>query len=327
MTQNNKLTDLKDEVRELHPLLQKLLPKLEAVIDVEYTHGKEEFGADFVISQKDKVFEYINYIGIIAKTTKIVQDFTDIERQIDECNIPRTFFNGKEKIRINEIWVITTQHVTKGAQEKIHDKFQSRKIIFIDGIRLTKLVDTYIPSFWNQVILEIGEYLSTTKNKNIEIDKKLSLLPLENQELYVQQDIYNVDNFDNFKKVSPHKRNKQKVDIYCEIDKNNMIIIEGGMGSGKSKLLRHLVDYYTNPNIYLQNEYIPIITTFKTFIDEFDSDIHCLINNKVPIDVKNSKSERSTFLIFLDAMDEKDLSSDEQINLLKKIRFYVETSG
>jgi hypothetical protein len=84
-----------------------------------------------------------------------------VERQIDECSVPRTYFGGKEKIRIHEIWVVITEYVTKAAQEKIHDKFNLRKITFLDGERLAELIDKHIPTYWTDVSLGVGEYLTT----------------------------------------------------------------------------------------------------------------------------------------------------------------------
>lgn len=98
-----KLASISDEVAELHPLLRSLLPKLPRVVDVEYTHGPQEMGADFVISRRDDTFGQTEYVGVIAKVGKILQDFSDVERQIKECEVPRTFFGGKKKIRLAEV--------------------------------------------------------------------------------------------------------------------------------------------------------------------------------------------------------------------------------
>lgn len=46
-----KLRELKDEVRDFHPLLNELLQKIPRVNRVEYTHGQYEKGADFVLVQ------------------------------------------------------------------------------------------------------------------------------------------------------------------------------------------------------------------------------------------------------------------------------------
>ena len=115
----SKMATITDEVAQLHPLLKLLLPKLLLVDDVEYTHGVSEFGADFVLRKHDATFGIPAYVGVIAKVGRIVQDFTEVERQIDECGIPRTFFGGKEKVRIDEVWVLSTDTISKNAQEKM----------------------------------------------------------------------------------------------------------------------------------------------------------------------------------------------------------------
>lgn len=185
-----RFADIKDEVRDLHPLLMKLLPKLPNVIDVEYTQGQTEMGADFVIARQDSTFGFIDHIGVVVKVGGIAQNFSEVERQIDECSIPRTFRNGKEKIIVAEVWVIATGYVTKGAQEKIHEKFKTRKITFVDGGRLEKLIDNYLPSFWNEVPLETAEYLSKLNTRIAQIDMSVSLVPTVNAPLYIEQDIY-----------------------------------------------------------------------------------------------------------------------------------------
>lgn len=50
-----KMQAISDEVGELHPVLQKLFEKHPKVSRVEYTHGTEEMGADFVLTRTHDV--------------------------------------------------------------------------------------------------------------------------------------------------------------------------------------------------------------------------------------------------------------------------------
>lgn len=77
--EKNRLSVITNEVGQLHPLLNKLFTKLPDIVDVEYTHGKEEMGADFVMSKRHDVFETFDYIGVVAKVGKVVQDYSDID--------------------------------------------------------------------------------------------------------------------------------------------------------------------------------------------------------------------------------------------------------
>ena len=168
---------ISDEVKELHPLLEIILNKLPRVKQVEYTHGTNEMGADFVLSREDDTFGDLEYVGIIAKTGKIVQNFDDIERQIDECSLQRPFFlPGKHKVRISETWIVTTSTISKNAQEKIHEKYHNRKITFIDGGKLSVLVEEYAPAYWGSVEREVGEYLAALSTQQLELDQRFSLV-------------------------------------------------------------------------------------------------------------------------------------------------------
>ena len=60
---NEKLDSITGEVKDLHPLLNAVLAKLPRVQDVEYHHGGDEMGADFVISRTNDTFGNIEYIG------------------------------------------------------------------------------------------------------------------------------------------------------------------------------------------------------------------------------------------------------------------------
>ena len=102
------LKDLKDEVNELHPLLDSIFNKMPSIKNVEYTHGVNEMGADFVLTKLSEELGDTEYVGVIAKASKILQNTDEIERQINECSVPRIGTNGRKEINITEIWVVTS---------------------------------------------------------------------------------------------------------------------------------------------------------------------------------------------------------------------------
>ncbi|MGD0310244.1 MAG: hypothetical protein ABSC02_13280 [Acidobacteriota bacterium] len=263
----SKIAAMHDEVNELHPFLKLLLPKLPGVINVEYTHGPTEMGTDFVVLRRSETFGTTEYVGVIAKSGRIVQDFTDLNRQIDECTMPRTILGGKEKIRLEEIWVIVTEQITKGAQEKIHEKFSARKISFIDGSRLAILIDQHMPSFWTAISLEAGEYLAVIRARNAEADRAVSLIPMEAANFYIEQDLYHFPPTQYRLKPTRHISPK-KVGLDELLKQSNLVLIEGGMGSGKSKLLRRIIDQLTDPEQFHNNPIVPVPTTYKYLQDK-----------------------------------------------------------
>lgn len=317
-----RLNAIQDEVGQLHPLLKLLLPKLPRVQHVEYTHGPTEMGADFTFSRLEDVLQQTEYVGVIAKVGKIVQDYDDVERQLKECEIERLFANGRKKIYLTEVWVIATGSVTKGAQEKIHANYKTRKILFIDGDRLSALIDQYLPNYWTDVSLEIGDYLHGVSVANDRLDKSLSLISNQHERFYVQQDIFECEDFDP-KKPRPPRR----VDLHEQVALNSVVLIEGGMGSGKSKLLRTLVDHYSTPHQFLKSELLPVWVSFRDLLDKYELDPLKAVNALVPLEVREAKPTKARYLLLLDGADEKDLPADKLADAVVQIAEAIDSAG
>lgn len=95
------------------------------------------------------------------------------------------------------------------------------------------------------------------------------------------------------------------------------MLIESGMGGGKSKLVRRLIDHYTSPENYLSTKLFPIALTYKEFTDDYDGDIDKVIKSRVSQSIEKELSEDTMFLLFIDGVDEKNLPLDEQLTTLK----------
>lgn len=326
MTQAKKerLEKIESEVDQLHPLLESLFYKMPNIQDIEHTHGSSEMGADFVLSLLNSTFGITEHIGVIAKAGGIAQNFTSLERQIDECSLPRTLRGGKEKIYLSEIWIVLTGTVTKNAQEKIYEKYKIRKIEFISGLMLIKLIDQYLPHYWNEIPLKTGEYLSYLNTKYKEIDTKLSLLNIDDRAFYIGQDVYYNPHDSEYTKQKKQHSPYRKVNIFEEIGRERFLIIEGGMGAGKSKLTRRIIDEYSTPEIYSKNKLLPIAISYKDLVNKYQSDPILLIDE---LNIKWAFEENDfRYLLLIDAVDEKNQSVENRITDIKKIIDKVETN-
>ena len=152
-----KLRELVNEVNKFHPVLETLFRNMEELEAVDYTHGVNEKGADFVLTRYDSLLSETFYIGVIAKTGKIQSDFSDIERQIEECELHRYTLNGKKNVILSEIWVITNETISINAREKINHKYKDKKIVFLDYQNIIKWIDKYLPV--TGLISKTGHYL------------------------------------------------------------------------------------------------------------------------------------------------------------------------
>ena len=309
---NEKLDSIKDEIGELHPLLDLLLQKLPSVQSVEYHHGPDEMGADFVVARIHEVFGTAEYVAVIAKVGKIAQNHGDIERQIEECAVPRLFQGGRTNVVPTEIWVVTTKHITNGAQRKIHAKYPTRKIEFIDGARLEKLVDKYIPTAWSRLPLALGNYLHNLRARINDEDKNLSLVPADAEGFYVRQDVYHVR--DPEYRWKPTKRKPERLSL-DDIGDVRQTYIEGQMGSGKSKLIRWLVGERASPERYVHRKLLPVVSSYNELIEEHDGSVVSLIEQRVPAEVR-SLVDDGEYLVFIDGFDEREMEQDEPVKAL-----------
>jgi hypothetical protein len=304
-----------DEVAELHPLLDSLIRKLPGVVNVDYTHGSQELGCDFVFSRTDPIFGTHDHIAVIAKVGKLGQDFTDIERQIDESSMPRTFLGGKEKIRANEVWVVNTDNITRGAQAKIHEKYPARKITFIDDSRLIDLIDDYMPIYWTNVSIPAGDYLVALRARNEQADKSLSLFRVGDRVLYLEQDVLEFPRLEYRLEMQRRAKAPRKVKLEDLTSQSRLVLLEGGVGAGKSKLLRALVDKHTSPEVFLETHLLPIPITYTEFIADYSGDINALVDGTVPTALRSS-DPALTYLVLIDALDEAKLADEDQVAAL-----------
>jgi hypothetical protein len=63
-----RIANISNEVKELHPLLHEVFQRQPKILRVEHTHGNEEMGADFVLTHTHDVLGTPEHIGVVAKS-------------------------------------------------------------------------------------------------------------------------------------------------------------------------------------------------------------------------------------------------------------------
>lgn len=316
-----KVSSLRDEVNEMHPILRELFTGMGTIMHVDYTHGNSEMGADFILTTTHPTFGTDRYIGIIAKNKGITQSTEDVERQIGECfDIKRISLRDNKEIQINEVWVVTTGNISENAKIKFHNRYSGKSVEFINGNELASLINRYIPNFITGLPVKTSLYLEKTKARNLEADKNYSLAPSENFD-YIQQDIVKVD--EDFYPNRKIKRKVERVDIFQEVSTYRFLLIEGGFGSGKSKLLRRIVDDLCDTALFMDRKLVPIDITFREFFDNYDSDLNSLFSDRIDFDDEDNGYK---YVFIIDGLDEKNLSYDERDQVLEKIKSSISGS-
>lgn len=313
-----KINSLKNEVKEFHPLLQKLLVKLPKVSNIEYTHGNNEKGADFILTSSHEVLNHQKYIGLIVKIGEINKNLRAIEEQIDDCKLERYILNGKKKIHIDEVWIVTNDKITDPAREKIYEKFSKAAIFFIEDVDIIKFIDEHLPNYWYEIPITLGDYIRTLSLKNDETDKNSCLVNIDDKSFYIEQEIKRREK-DYDKKRRERIKKRESINIFKEILASKITFIEGSMGSGKSKLLRRVIDFFSSPKSFIEHKLIPVNISFREITEIYNLDIEKFIKEKTSSISKQEISTEIQFLVLIDAVDEKKADVDEQLDLLSKL--------
>lgn len=299
-----KVKALNDEVRELHPVLRELFHNLPTISAVNYTQGSREFGADFVLTKRDEMLMEEDYVGVIVKSVPIKQNHDEIRRQIRECEIPRVIEGGKKNIHITEIWVITSKEITKNAQETLHHEYKNTKIRFFDADKLVGLIDRHYPRYWEFTSIKLNKYIADQKEKLERAEGQHSLVPSRVGRIDIPHQIISSPLYSRRKfKTTKYKPST----LTNELAKQKFLIIEGGMGSGKSEMLRETAISLCNQNVIEEHKIIPYFTTYRDILDSGKG----LVRLHEEIE-EQLEDKGKTIAFFIDGLDETDESIEEK---------------
>lgn len=319
------INSLKKE-EDIHILLEELLPEM-GYNDVEITHergNKPEDGKDLICSQYDEIEEKKEWIafvvkkGVIAGTSTAI---TDVQSQVNDCfeYEYKSLKYTSERVRISKVKVVTNQHFSSGAEDKIlrNNYFDKANIDFWDAEKLIKFIDRFYSTYWLSGSKSYKKYIEIFKDK-IKVDdfsKRLGLNSIKIERLIdatiVPTLLEKVEDKDG--RIIHKRRN---VDSILKLPSNTFII--GQPGSGKSTFLKTLAKEIIEQNsLRNETEFYPIIISFS-MLSEANYDIKEAINAYFQQDmykklgINGSKLiEDNKCVIFIDALDEIP-SNDEK---------------
>jgi hypothetical protein len=313
----NFLTSIKKET-EIHTILEEILPEM-GFSDVKVTHekgNKPEFGKDLVCSYLDEIEDKKDWFAFVVKKGKVSGStgvVREIENQVFECfKYPYKSLEQTKKIPINKVKIITNEHFSSGAKDKIFDSNNDERanIDFWDGEKLIYFIDKYYPKFWVRGSKQYKKYIERLQER-IKTDNTIKSLSIDNKKVEkllnnmiepkLSERITNEDG--SIKWIS------KKADTIINLPHNSLII--GEPGCGKSTLFKTLSSEIITQNSLRNNQdFYPIILTFKE-IEQADFDLEIAIesyfnkdwNVDLGIDSKAIiKTENCA--VFIDALDE-----------------------
>jgi hypothetical protein len=322
-----RIISIEAEVSHLHPILKKLLPKLPAIKDVEYTHGTQENGADFVLAKLEPALEVITYVGVIVKCGNIAKaELPSIGSQIEQCEMERCAQGGKKKIAIGEIWVLTNGTISSSAQDFIHHKYATKKIIFVYRDLLIRLIDKHFPAFWSEIDIEAGDYFQSLLDTLRRADRAASLLPDVDTDFYIDQEICRAAE-PGYVKFGNTNKGTNKIDVFAEIEASRFVLLEGDAGLGKSRFLRYACTYYCQPINYNATKCIPILSTFKECLEKYSGNLENLVSDALKGCGDLGKGPDDKIVVLLDAADEVKLTTADLVDKLRSIKDFVDRNA
>lgn len=321
---------------ELHALLEELLPEM-GFGDVKVTHEKgniPEFGKDVVCSRHDKLENKKDWYAFVVKRGTIAGNASsvrEIQDQVYECfKYPYKSIEQKKKIPINKVKVVTNQHFSSGAKDKVFESNPNDRanVDFWDDERLISFIDEYYPKFWIKGSKQYKKYIERLQER-IKVDSLVKSLSLNNKK--VERILNNAIEPRLSERITNEdgsiKMVQKSANTIISIPDNSIII--GEPGAGKSTLFKTLSNEIITQNSLRNNQdFYPIILTFKEveqsgfniekaierfFNSEWNSDLH--------IDWK-SIIQTESCVIFIDALDELPIisSKEQALESLKAFR-------
>ena len=319
----HRVEKIDSEVGELHPLLESILRQLANVQYVEYTHGPNELGADFVVERRDEDLGRNSYIGVVAKTDKILQSFADVERQIDECGDARLIKGGMETVRLPEVWVVTSKSISQNAKQRIEEKFKTRKIHFFESDWLVTQIDRHAPHFWEEIDGATGKYLAKL-DKRLDVISAQTAIATSPQISNLQMEI-DVEEVESDRYLQSRKPMKPRlVNLKEEVLRNKISIVEAEMGFGKSHLARKLGAHFSSVEIFKTTQTLPIFASFKAYADSAMSLDDFLEQHAGKDCLDHVKAANGKILLILDGVDEaasnQEFCKVKATELIKEVR-------
>ena len=314
------LGNLKSEVDDLHPHLQGLFNRIKNINFIEYTHGPSEYGADFILTRQDDITGETRYIGVVAKNKGINQGAVEeVRNQIDECiKIKRPINNGTNSVRMNDVWVIANGNISNNAKEKIEQTTQMGGITYFDRNKLAGLIIRY-----NYIITDdLPTTISICLSKQSELAESLKRQSLgsgyfDSEKIFINQRVIKIESHH----YAQNKRRQQistPTSIETAVEDNPTLILYGEPGSGKSKMLQHILSHAAEVKQFKNTKIIPIFSTCQDVLERYDGKISNLI-----LDFKKAHNLKKIdadihYMVIIDGIDECDLTFDERQEIIEK---------
>ena len=339
ITKREKLDFLKNikKETEIHSLLDEILPEM-GFTDVIITHekgNKPEFGKDLVCSRIDQLENKKDWYAFVVKKGKLsgkTGAVKDVEEQVFECfKYPYRSIEQKRKIPINKVKVVTNEHISAGAKDKIFDSNNNDRanIDFWGAEKLISFIDTYFKAFWLKGSKQYKKYVEIFQER-IKVDNLTKALGIDDDKAAkIFESLIEPKIIERVKSESGKiKWVNKKINTIVNLETNSFII--GEAGSGKTTFFKELANEIITQNSFRnETEFYPILISFRdlkaaSFNLEKAVQQYFLKDWNVSLEIDFGKIlVQANCCIFIDALDELAITSDKE-NAISAINLFHE---
>jgi hypothetical protein len=306
MNKQEYIQSLKDEVKQFHPFLRSLFIAMvnkDVLINVDYTHGPNELGADFILTKRDSILGENTAISVIVKTGSLRNALGEVERQIEESKAPRKDQNGNV-VFVREFWVVTNSTISNNTRTLIQEKFKNLNIVFWDDSRIETACNSFLGDDWNTSRHSTKNFLADRKKFFTNAIERNSLIQVAD-DFPLRQTI--IERHTSYNQNKTKNKSAQKINILEFVKTKKMMLLEGGFGSGKTRILNQLgVDLCIDKSV--GTTFIPVYITFEDLCAKYDLDIDNIINDVVNEDVRKEIQNEVQYIFLVDGVDEANVS-------------------
>ena len=166
-------------------------------------------------------------------------------------------------------------------------------------------------TIWSHIPIETSSYLDQIRTKARDQDQQLDIVQMTDNPVYIEQDIDRITVDPYNKSGNRRARHRLRVNPVTELESNRFMLIEAGMGGGKSKLIRNLLQSIATDAISANKPWLPVSTTYKILVDDYNGSLTDLFEDMVPSVVKSQLPDDPRIIFFVDAVDEKEQSQSD----------------
>jgi NACHT domain len=302
-SKRNHIESIDDEVNTLHPLLESIFQKFPGVVRVEYTHGKYERGADFLVEKEDPGTKRRRIIGVVVKAGRISPaKMPEIEEQIRECGEHR-HYKVMEKVSCSEVWVFASGGFTERSKEKAAERFSNMTVEFFDAGDIVGFVDDHAAFLWGNLPYGLSPYYQSLTEKLNQLDQATAITVAINQAPYIELDVYERvrKTYTNQTSTKPEIR---AVNLMSVLRETKVALLEAEMGFGKSRLARRIANQLASADSFHTSRLIPAFATCKSYLSEYGGSLEQLVAKLIPNHKQVAEDDKVTILVILDGLDE-----------------------